>query len=59
MRNGSGTASADAVGLGNRGLRELLISRSQSGHLALYSYDKGAGMALILAVRHQREQDYH
>jgi plasmid stabilization system protein ParE len=42
-----------------QGLRELIISRCQSGYLALYSYDEGADMALILAVRHQREQDYH
>ena len=41
------------------GLRELVISRGQSGCLALYSYDEGADIALILAVRHQREQDYH
>lgn len=42
-----------------QGLRELVISRGQSGYLALYSYDEGADMALILAIRHQREQDYH
>ncbi|MFZ4535466.1 type II toxin-antitoxin system RelE/ParE family toxin [Propionivibrio sp.] len=42
-----------------QGLRELVISRSQSGYLALCSYDEGADMALILAIRHQREQDYH
>ena len=41
------------------GLRELVISRGQSGCLALYSYDEGADIALILAVRHQCEQDYH
>ena len=43
----------------SHGLRELVISRGQSGYLALYSYDEGADIALILAVRHQREQDYH
>lgn len=42
-----------------QGLRELVISRGQSGYLALYNYDEGADMALILAIRHQREQDYH
>ena len=41
-----------------QGLRELGISRGLSGYLALYSYDEGANLALILAVRHQREQDY-
>ena len=42
-----------------QGLRELVISHEQTGYLALYSYDESADMALILAVRHQREQDYH
>jgi len=42
-----------------QGLRELVISRGRSGYLALYSYDEGADMALVLALRHQREQDYH
>lgn len=42
-----------------QGLRELVISRGKSGYLALYSYDERADVALVLAVRHQREQDYH
>ncbi len=42
-----------------QGLRELVISRGHSGYLALCSYDEGADIALILAVRHQREQDHH
>ena len=42
-----------------QGLRELVISRGRSGYLALYSYDELADVALVLAVRHQREQDYH
>jgi plasmid stabilization system protein ParE len=42
-----------------QGLRELVISRGQSGYLALYSYDEQADVALVLAIRHQREQDYH
>jgi len=42
-----------------QGLRELVISRGQSGYLALYSYDEHADTALVLAVRHQRELDYH
>ena len=41
-----------------QGLRELVISHEQTGYLALYSYDESADMALILAVRHQRERDY-
>jgi plasmid stabilization system protein ParE len=42
-----------------QGLRELVISRGQSGYLALYSYDEHADTVLVLAVRHQRELDYH
>ena len=42
-----------------QGLRELVMSRGQSGYLALYSYDKQANVTLVLAIRHQREQDYH
>ena len=42
-----------------QGLRELVISRGQSGYLALYSYDEQADVALVLAIRQQREQDYH
>lgn len=41
------------------GLRELVISRGRTGYLALYRYDAQADMALVLAVRHQRESDYH
>jgi len=41
------------------GLRELVISRGRSGYLALYSHDESADIALILAIRHQREDEYH
>ncbi|HMN93608.1 MAG TPA: type II toxin-antitoxin system RelE/ParE family toxin [Hydrogenophaga sp.] len=41
------------------GLRELVISRGRTGYLALYSYDAQADVVLVLAVRHQRENDYH
>lgn len=41
------------------GLRELVISRGRTGYLALYRYDAQADLALVLAVRHQREGDYH
>lgn len=37
------------------GLRELLISRGQSGYVALYSYEDAVDTVLILAIRHQRE----
>ncbi len=40
------------------GLRELVISRGRTGYLALYRYDTQADLALVLAVRHQRESDY-
>jgi plasmid stabilization system protein ParE len=42
-----------------QGLRELVISRGKSGYLALYQYDEAADMAVVLAVRHQREKGYH
>lgn len=41
------------------GLRELVISRGRTGYLALYRYDPQADRALVLAIRHQREGDYH
>nr|WP_295773211.1 type II toxin-antitoxin system RelE/ParE family toxin [Rhodoferax sp.] len=41
------------------GLRELVISRGKTGYLALYEYDEASDLVLVLAVRHQREQDYH
>jgi plasmid stabilization system protein ParE len=42
-----------------QGLRELVISRGKTGYLALYQFDEAADMVIVLAVRHQREQDYH
>lgn len=42
-----------------QGLRELVISRGKSGYLALYQYDEAADLAIVLAVRRQREQGYH
>ncbi len=41
------------------GLRELVISRGRSGYVALYSYDEAADIVLVLAVRHQREEDFN
>jgi plasmid stabilization system protein ParE len=40
------------------GLRELVISRGRSGYVALYRYDVASDIALILAIRHQREGGY-
>ena len=39
-------------------LRELLVPFGQAGYLALFEID-GPGQVTILAVRHQREEDYH
>jgi len=39
--------------------RELIISRSETGYIALYEYDKDSDVVLILAIRHQREAGYH
>lgn len=39
------------------GYRELLISRGRTGYVALYTYDVVSDTALILAIRHQREDD--
>jgi plasmid stabilization system protein ParE len=41
-----------------QGLRELVISRGQTGYLALYSIEEEADAMLILAIRHQREAGY-
>ena len=40
------------------GLRELVISRGNSGYLALYKYDHEQDVVLVLAIRHQRESGY-
>ncbi len=39
-------------------LRELVISRGKTGYLALYEYDEQSDLVIVLALRHQREQDY-
>ena len=40
------------------GLRELLISYGKSGYVVLYSHEQREDVALILAIRHQRESGY-
>ena len=40
------------------GLRELVISRGNTGYLALYKYEEEADTVLVLAIRHQREAGY-
>jgi plasmid stabilization system protein ParE len=36
-------------------VRELVISYGKTGYVALYSYEVAEDVALILALRHQRE----
>lgn len=40
------------------GLRELVISRGQTGYVALYDYLEAVDTLVVLAIRHQREADY-
>jgi plasmid stabilization system protein ParE len=40
------------------GQRELVISRGQTGYLALYRFLPHLDRILVLAVRHQRESGY-
>ncbi len=40
------------------GNRELVISRGNTGYLALYHFQPGPGRILVLAIRHQREGGY-
>jgi plasmid stabilization system protein ParE len=39
-------------------LRELVISRGNTGYVALYSFEEAQEAVLILAIRHQREAGY-
>ena len=47
-----------AAGGGGTFLRELIIPFGNSGYVALFEIEAG-GYVTILAVRHQREDDYH
>lgn len=40
------------------GNRELVISRGQTGYLALYKFLPNQAQVLVLALRHQREAGY-
>jgi plasmid stabilization system protein ParE len=42
-----------------KSFRELVISRGQSGYVALYSHERSEDAVLILAIRHQRETGYY
>ena len=39
-------------------LRELVISRGNTGYLALYAYDVRTDQVVVLGLRHQREAGY-
>jgi len=39
-------------------LRELVVDFGASGYLALYRYEPALGVLTILAIKHQREDDY-
>lgn len=41
-----------------QGLRELVISRGNTGYVALYSFEAKHDAVLILSLRHQREAGY-
>lgn len=40
------------------GMRELVVSQRESGYLALYQYYPEDDVALVLALRHQKEAGY-
>ena len=40
------------------GYRELLVSRGRTGYVALYKFDIERDAAIILAIRHQREDGF-
>jgi plasmid stabilization system protein ParE len=40
------------------GYRELLISRGRTGYVALYKFEVERDAAIILAIRHQREDGF-
>ena len=41
-----------------QGYRELVISRGNTGYVALYSFDVANDVAIVLSIRHQREAGY-
>lgn len=40
------------------GYRELVISRGDTGYVALYKFDIGDDLVLVLTLRHQRDAGY-
>ncbi len=41
-----------------RGYRELVISRGDTGYVALYKFDIENDLVMVLTIRHQREAGY-
>jgi plasmid stabilization system protein ParE len=41
-----------------RGYRELVISRGDTGYVALYKFDIKNDFVVVLTIRHQREAGY-
>jgi plasmid stabilization system protein ParE len=39
-------------------LRELVISRGQTGYVALYEFDELRDLVIVLRVKHQREEGF-
>jgi plasmid stabilization system protein ParE len=39
-------------------IRELVVSRGETGYLALYRFDRAFDVVRILRIRHQREAGY-
>ncbi len=63
IRNGVGLLGSSPFSCrkavpGNTFLRELIIAFGASGYVALFEIDD-AKTVTVLAVRHQREDDYH
>ncbi|HAF00203.1 MAG TPA: addiction module toxin RelE [Methylophilaceae bacterium] len=40
-------------------LRELVISRGNTGYVALYEFDELRELVIVLKVKHQRESDFN
>lgn len=63
VRNGVGLLSLSPfscrkAGAGNPLLREIVIPFGASGYVALFEIE-GPSIVTVVAVRHQREDDYH
>jgi plasmid stabilization system protein ParE len=43
---------------GRTGLRKLVIPYGESGYAALYRYSKVTDTIVVLAIKHQREENY-